>query len=240
MYLPAAQADWKSFLEGLFSDDDVAPAVTQPQASQVAPGQTDMNRAILDALSVGVQRAIELLGREGGYLNDAQVRIPMPHTLTQVEKLARKLGQDKYADRFIAAMNQAAERAVPQTTQIFLDAIKGMSVQDAQAIVTGSDDAATRYFQERTSADLRRVIQPLVSESMNEVGVTNAYKKFIDKADFLTGYIDPQALDLDGYVTDKTLDGLFLKLAEEERRIRTDPVARTTDILKKVFDYYSK
>jgi hypothetical protein len=199
-----------------------------------------MNRAVLDALSVGVQRAIELLGKDGGYLNDAQVRIPMPHTLMQVEKLARKLGQDKYADRFIASMNHAAERAVPQTTQIFLDTIKNMSVQDAQAIVTGSDDAATRYFQQKTSDDLRRVIRPLVSESMNETGVTNAYKKFIDKADFLTGYIDPQALDLDGYVTDKTLDGLFLKLAEEERRIRTDPVARSTDILKKVFDYYSR
>jgi hypothetical protein len=243
MSISAAQADWTDVLKGLFGKEEPAPATEkQPAtpATQAAPGQSDMNQAVLDALAVGVQRAIEYLGKEGGYLNDAQVKIPMPDTLATIEKIARKLGQEKYADRFIASMNHAAERAVPKTTQIFLDTIKNMSVQDAQAIVTGSNDAATRYFQEKTSDQLREVIKPLVSESMNEVGVTSAYKKLIGKTEFLSGYIDPESLDLDTYVTDKTLDGLFLKLAEEEGKIRADPVARTTDILKKVFDYYSR
>lgn len=240
------QAGWRDWLDGWLGDGETdKPATTQPAAPQPAaskvPGQQDMTRAILDALEVGVQRAIELLGRDGGYLNDSQVRIPMPDSLAGVEKVVRKLGQDKYADQFIASMNTAAEHAVPQTRQIFIDAIRNMSVQDAQSIITSKDNAAaTRYFQDKTSADLRTVIQPLVSDVMQQSGVTRAYKKLIDKAGFLSGYVDPKSLDLDAYVTEKTLEGLFLKLADEERRIRADPVARTTDILKQVFGYYAK
>lgn len=240
------QAGWRDWLDGWLGGGEAdKPAATQPTAPQPAtskaPGQQDMTRAILDALQVGVQRAIELLGKDGGYLNDSQVRIPMPDSLKSVEKVVRKLGQDKYADQFIASMNTAAEHAVPQTQEIFIDAIKGMSVQDAQAIVTSRDNAAaTHYFQEKTSADLRKVVQPLVSDVMQQSGVTRAYKKLVDKAGFLSDYVDPKSLDLDAYVTEKTLDGLFLKLADEERRIRADPVARSTDILKQVFGYYAK
>jgi len=203
-----------------------------------ALGAEDMNAAILEALSVGIERAIELLGKDGGYLDDAQVRIPMPDNLQKIESLLRKFGQDKYADRFIKTMNRAAEQAVPQTTKIFLDTIKGMSVEDAKKLLNGPDDAATRYFETKTSAQLEKVIRPIVSSTMDDVGVTSAYKKLVSKADFLGDYVDKDTLDIDAFVTRKTMDGLFLKLADEEAKIRTNPVARSTDLLKKVFSRF--
>ena len=197
-----------------------------------------MNAAILEALTVGVKRAIKLLGERGGYLDDAKVRIPMPDHLQKIESLMRKFGQDKYADRFITSMNRAAEQAVPQTTQIFLDTIKGMSVKDASELLKGPDDAATRYFEKNTSKQLTAVIKPIVSRTMDDVGVTSAYKKFVSKSDFLGDYVDKDSLDIDAFVTQKTLDGLFLKLADEEAKIRKNPAARSTDLLKKVFSQF--
>ncbi len=198
-----------------------------------------MNAAILQALSIGVKRAIKLLGERGGYLNDAKVRIPMPDHLQKLESLLRQFGQDKYADRFITSMNRAAEQAVPQTTQIFLDTIKNMSVKDARGLLGGSDDAVTRYFEKKTSVRLIKVIRPIVSRTMNDAGVTKAYKKLVSKSNFLGDYLDKESLDIDSFVTQKTLDGLFLKLAAEEKKIRKDPVARSTDLLKKVFSQFA-
>ena len=234
-----AYAGWADVLSDLLGGGEEKSLVqekTTPTASAV--GTADMNAAILEALSVGVKRAISLLGKQGGYLNDAKVKIPMPEHLQKVESLLRKFGQDKYADRFITTMNRAAEQAVPKTTQIFLDTIKGMSVKDASELLKGSDDAATRYFEKNTSKQLTAVIKPIVSRTMDDVGVTKAYKKFVSKSDFLGDYVDKDSLDIDAFVTQKTLDGLFLKLAAEEKAIRKNPVARSTDLLKKVFSQF--
>lgn len=235
-----AYAGWGDYLGGLLKDGEAKPS--QPSATSTvtsALSTQDMNGAILDALSVGVQRAIKLLGQQGGFLNDAKVRIPMPENLQKVESVLRGFGQDKYADRFITSMNSAAEQSVPKTTQIFLDTIKGMSLTDAKKLLNGPDDAATSYFREKTSGQLEQVINPIVSKTMDDVGVTKSYKKLVSKADFAGGYIDKDSLDLDAFVTRKTMDGLFLKLAEEEAKIRKDPVARSTDLLKKVFSQFS-
>jgi len=234
-----AYAGWADALGDLFGGKEEKSSTQKkntPTAS--ALGTADMNAAILEALSVGVKRAISLLGKQGGYLNDAKVKIPMPENLQKVESLLRKFGQDKYADRFITTMNRAAEQAVPKTTQIFLDTIKGMSVKDASELLKGSDDAATRYFEKNTSKQLTEVIKPIVSRTMDDVGVTSAYKKFVSKSDFLGDYVDKDSLDIDAFVTQKTLDGLFLKLASEEKDIRKNPVARSTDLLKKVFSQF--
>lgn len=238
--LPSANAGWRDYLNDWLGDGTTESDKSPPGKTSAAyvPSSTDMNKAILDALSVGVERAIKLLGKENGFLGDAQVRIPMPGSLQKAEKLLRKLGQDKYADRFITSMNRAAEQAAPQTTQIFLNTIKNISVQDAQSILQGGDDAATQYFQNNTSAQLEAVIKPIVVRSMDQTGVTRHYKKLISKADFLTSYVDPESLDIDDYVTKKTVSGLFLKLAEEERKIRKDPAARSSELLKQVFGYF--
>ena len=236
-----AYAGWSDFLSD-FLKDDKPQTQSQPSTSSAvtkALSTKDMNGAILEALSVGVKRAIKLLGQQGGYLNDAKVRIPMPDSLQKVESVLRRFGQDKYADRFITSMNTAAEKAVPKTTQIFLDTIKGMSLTDAKKILNGPENAATNYFRSKTTAQLEKVISPIVSQTMDDVGVTNSYKKLVSKADFLGDYVDKDSLDIDAFVTRKTMDGLFLKLAEEEAKIRKDPVARSTDLLKKVFSQFS-
>lgn len=235
-----AYAGWGDVLGDLLGGKEEK---SSPQSQSTTPttsslSKADMNGAILEALSVGVKRAITLLGKQGGYLDDAAVKIPMPENLQKVESLLRKFGQDKYADRFIVTMNRAAEQAVPQTTQIFLDTIKSISVQDASKLLKGSDDAATQYFKDKTSAQLTEVIRPIVSRAMDDVGVTKTYKKLVSKADFLGDYVDKDSLDLDAFVTQKTLDGLFLKLAVEEAKIRKNPVARSTDLLKKVFSQF--
>jgi len=235
----AAQAGWRDYLDDYLGDDKSSES-TQSSHNKSAPSSADMSKAVLDALSVGVQKAIKLLGKKGGYLDDAQVRIALPKQLQYAESLLRKVGQGKYADRFIKRMNQAAEQSVTQTTKIFLNTIKKMSIKDAQSIVTGPDDAATRYFRDKTSVQLRAVIKPIVSQTMDESGVASAYKKFIKKSKYVSQYLDEDTVDLDSYVTGKTLDGLFLKLAEQEKMIREDPVARTTDILKQVFGYFAK
>ena len=237
----AAQAGWSDFL------GDIVDKYTKPDAGQDAAqagskvlGQEEMIQAVLEALEVGASRAIDLLARDGGYLDDQAVKILMPESLQQVDGLLRKVGQEKYAERFVTSMNRAAERAVPKTTTIVIDAIKKMTLKDARAILQGNDDAATQYLRQQTTTALQQAIQPIVSTTMDEVGVTSAYKKMIGKADFLSSFVDKDSLDIDKYVTEKTLDGLFLKLAAEEARIRKDPVARSSELLKKVFSEFAK
>jgi len=238
----SVQAGWRDYLDDYLGDETSSESTrsTTSTSAKSAPDSADMSKAVLEALSVGIQKAIKLLGKQGGYLNDAQVRIALPDQLQYAETLLRKIGQGKYADRFIKRMNRAAEQSVTQTTKIFLDTIKKMSIKDARSIITGPDDAATSYFKDKTSNQLRSVIKPIVSQTMDESGVASAYKKFIKKSKFVSQYLDEDTVDLDSYVTNKTLDGLFLKLAEQEKLIREDPVARTTNILQQVFGYFAK
>jgi hypothetical protein len=222
--------DWlKTIEESVRSEapaaDSAAERLSRPE---IAAG-------LREALEVGVERAINLLGRDGGFLDDAAVRIPMPESLQAVERGLRAVGQGAVADEFLATMNHAAEQAVPETASIFAETIKEMSIEDARQILHGPDDAATDYFRNHNQDRLSAAILPIVRDATSRTGVTSAYKDMLGRVGFLNQFTSPGSLDLDQYVTGKALDGLFLKLAQEERRIRENPVARSSELLKKVF-----
>jgi hypothetical protein len=216
------------------------PGTSTGTASSLTDGQ--IGAGLKEALSVGAERAVALLGRDGGFLNDKTVRIPLPGVLGSAAKGLRAAGQGHYVDEFETTVNRAAEEAIPQTLDIVKDTVRNMTLQDVRGILSGGDDAATRFLRERAGESLHNAIRPIVSRATDSAGATAAYKSLKTQADGMLGgfgsvggLVDTGSLDLDGYVTDKTLDGLFLKLAAEEKAIRENPVARTTDLLKTVF-----
>ncbi len=188
-----------------------------------------------EALINGSQSAVNLLGKENGFLNHPQLKIPMPEKLQAVESGLRKIGQDKIADQFVLSMNRAAEEATPKAMSIFRNTIKSMSIEDAYGILNGSDNAATEYLKSKGGSQLQQQFLPIVKNATNNVGVTEKYKALIDNLGMMSKFIDVESLDLDKYVTDKAIDGLFSLVANEEKLIRENPAARTTDLLKKVF-----
>ena len=216
---------------------DTAPGDSAATVSPAAgvPSDEEIVVALKEALNKGTRYAVDSLGRDGGFLDNAGVRIPMPKGLERVEKTLRMLHQDRLADDFITSMNRAAERAAPEAAAIFADAIRSMTLEDARAILSGPDDAATQYFREATGPALSAKMRPIVEEATSGVGVTASYKSMVTKAGGLGGLLSQESTDIDGYVTGKTLDGLFLMVAAEEKRIRENPLARSTDLLRKVF-----
>jgi hypothetical protein len=196
------------------------------------------------ALGKGVSNAISSLGQSDGFLTNLTVKIPLPGKLQSVESALRLAGQSKMADDFVASMNHAAEQAVPVAAKVFGDAIQQMSITDAKAILTGTNDAATQYFKRTTQTNLYAKFQPVVQKATDSVGVTAQYKAMMGKFDAANSLgtmfgskpvVKFSAADIDGYVTQRALDGLFVMVAEEEKNIRANPVARTTDLLQKVF-----
>jgi hypothetical protein len=228
----AAQADW---LEQLMNKAQALKSAPAAQTAAAALSDEEIVRGLKEALAQGSRQAIDRLGKAGGYLNDPNVRIPMPDDLQKVEKLLRTLKQDKVADEFVASLNHAAERAVPEAAAIIGDSLAKMTLEDARGILKGPDDAATQYFRKTGEAQIRARFMPIVRQATAQVGVTSAYKRLMQRAGPYAQLMGSQATDLDGYVTDKAMDGLFKMVAEEEKRIRQDPLARTTDLLKKVF-----
>ena len=207
----------------------------QAARDPVAADPGTQTQAVRQALSQSVDMAINRLGRADGYWANPQVRIPLPEALRRVEKTLRRYGLERYAEDFAESLNRAAEAAVPAAKPALLAAIRDMSLNDAVGIVRGGEDAATRYFRMHTDAALHERLKPIVAQATARANVTAAYKRLMKKATFLDKAADPGRLDLDAYVTRAALDGLYLLMAEEERRIRRNPLARTTDLLKKVF-----
>jgi Protein of unknown function (DUF4197) len=196
----------------------------------------EINSGLKEALFKGVTNAVDILGRRNGFLDNTRVRIPLPKSLQKTEKTLRALGQGKKVDEFVEAMNHAAEEAVPVAADIFFDSVKQMSFSDARNILfSGQDDAATQFFRRTSENRLRGEFRPIVEDFTEKVGVTQKYKQMIGKYGFLGKVVGQDASDIDGYVTQKALDGLFLLMADEEARIRRDPIGRTTNILRKVF-----
>ena len=214
----------------------------QTAQQNLAPSQADSSSAIKQALGKGVSTAIASLGREGGFSATA-FKIPLPEQVQSTADTARKLGLNKYVDEFELSMNQAAEKAVPVAADVFKGAIAQMSMQDVVGILTGGESAATDYFKRTSGSVLESKFKPIVTDATAKVGVTNHYKKMGDKVQkygqFL-GVSAPAAVDLDGYITQRSTDALFSKIADEEKLIRANPVQRTTELLQKVFGYYSK
>jgi hypothetical protein len=236
-----AQAGWLDDLKKKWEESQSSPSATPALGSvSTALSDEEVVRGLKEALSKGTQQAIATLGKDGGFLNNLDVKIPLPDELKKVEKLLRSLGQDKYADQFVATMNHAAEKAVPEAATLFADAISRMTLADAKSILKGPDDAATQYFRKTSEAKLKERFLPIVQAATDQAGVTAAYKKLMQKAGPTAQLLGVGATDLDAYVEGKAVDGLFKMIAAEEKRIRQDPLARGTDLLKKVFGSLGK
>lgn len=202
--------------------------------TQILTADDDLVSGLKEALDVGTKKAVELVSQVDGYFAHEVIKILVPENMQKIASTLASLGLQKQVDEFVLSMNRAAEKAAPVAISIFVDAIKGMSFDDAKGILTGSDTAATEYFKEKTSETIYEAFKPVISTSMEEVGVTRTFKTLTDKY-FSLPFIEKESIDLDHYVTTTALDGLFYMLGEEEKKIRTDPAARVTDILKKVF-----
>jgi len=186
------------------------------------------------ALEKGSQSAVAALGRTDGFLGNAKVKIPLPESLARAEKMMRRFGMGSYADELIVTMNRAAEAAVPQARELLVDSVKKMSVQDAKGILTGGDTAGTAYFKRTTQGEMRKRFLPIVEKATAKVGVAQKYDEYARQG-VAFGLVKKEQADIDEYVTQKALDGLYFMIAEEEKRIRKDPVGAGTDIIKKVF-----
>jgi hypothetical protein len=187
-----------------------------------------------EALNIGTENSVKSTGCKDGYFGNETIKIVFPEKLQNVEGTLRKIGLNSAMDEFILSMNRAAESAAPHAKQIFLDAIMEMSFDDARKILKGNDTAATEYFRDKTSNKLSKEFQPVVNKATDEFGVTKKYKE-LEKQVKAIPFIKIETIDIDQYVVDKALDGLFHVLGEEEKKIRTDPAARVTDLLKEVF-----
>lgn len=224
-------ADWKQFLND-FSKAGSSALETQ-QGAELS-SDTIIN-GLKEALEVGTKKAVEKVSQQGGYLNNPQIRIPLPPRVQQAAALMRQLGLNKLADDFEQSINSAAEKAAPQATSIMIDAIKSMSIDDARHILNGNNDAATRFFEGRTRDKLAVLFEPIINTSLNEVGATRYYNQLDDKLSSVPVVGQNLNLDLQDYVTGQALDGLFTMLAQEEQKIRANPTARTSEILQQVF-----
>ena len=222
------QSAWNDFVD--FFKEQTPATLAKSNLSQA-----DIVSGLKEALIKGTQSAVSTLGKENGFFAHPKLRIPMPEKLQTVETALRKLKQDDIADDFVLSMNRAAEKAVPKAMSIFSRAIKNMSIEDAYGILQGPDNAATEYLKKTSGSQLHQQFLPMVKQATNNVGVTENYKALIDNLGMISKLIDVESLDLDKYVTDKAVSGVFNLVANEEKLIRANPTARTSDILKKVF-----
>jgi hypothetical protein len=187
-----------------------------------------------EALKLGTENTVNLTGRTDGYFMNQAIKILMPEKLRNVEKGLRAVGYGPQVDEFVVSMNRAAEKAAPLAKEIFWDALREMTFDEARKILSGPDTAATDYFKRKTSDHLTTAFKPEVDKAMNEVGVTRQYKELVGKYQTIP-FMKSESFDIDQYVVTKALDGLFHVLGEEEKKIRTNPAARVTDLLKEVF-----
>ena len=194
----------------------------------------DASGGLKDALIQGVGSAVGKLGAVDGFLGNPKVKIPLPDSLKKIEKGMKMFGMGKQSDELITRMNRAAEAAVPEAKTLFVDAVKKMSVADAKAILTGGDDSATQYFKKTTSAPLAEKFLPIVKDATAKVQLAEQYNKYAEMgAKF--GLVKKDQANLEQYVTNKALDGLYTMMAEEEKNIRKNPLGASADLIKKVF-----
>lgn len=219
-------------LKGLLICLTASPAL----ASDLA-GLTNQDAAlgIRGALDQGAASAVGKLGVPGGFLNNPKVKIPLPPALDEAAKAMRMFGKGKDADELVVAMNRAAEQAVPEAKVLLIDAVKSMTLTDAKAILTGGDQSVTQFFRAKTRAPLAAKFLPIVKQTTQKVGLAQKYDQFAGEgAKF--GLIKGDAANIELYVTDKALDGLYLMIGEEERTIRQHPAEAASAIVTKVFD----
>jgi hypothetical protein len=237
-YLGPAAADTKKEESPEAGAGAVQEAVADEEELYAAGRQlfaaADYAKGLKEALAQGTQKAVTSLGRTDGYFGNEAVRILLPESLQKLESPLRLAGQGKLLDDLVLAMNRAAEKAVPQAANILSDAVRAMTVQDAKDVLAGPQDSATQYFRKSSGAKIGEMMQPIINKAMESVGVVKAYNKLTANP-IAASVAQSYGMDLNGYVNAKAQDGLFTLIAQEERNIRSNPAARTTDILKKVF-----
>jgi hypothetical protein len=209
-------------------------STTTSKTTAAVPTESESSSALKQALDLGVKRAVDILSKPDGFLSDSQVKIPFPEDIKKVDNALRSVGLGKLSDDFVKELNQGAEKAVSLATPILINAIKSMSFEDATKILMGGENSATQYFESKTKDSLYSAFKPKVKEVLDQYGISKSYTSLMSKYNNLP-LVTKANTDLNDYVTKETLKGLFVKLAQEESKIRTDAKARTTDLLKKVF-----
>jgi len=201
--------------------------------------QADLSKGLKDSLQHGALAAVSKLGQENGFFSNAKVKIPLPKPMQQAAKMMRAFGMKKQADDLLLSMNRAAEAAMPEAKELFVAAVRNMSVQDAKGIFSGGEDSATRYFRKATEAPLRGKFLPIVVKAIEKIGLAQKYNAIAAKASKL-GLVNENESNVENYVTQKALDGLFVMIADEEKAMRANPVKAGTGIAKKIFDVLRK
>lgn len=202
--------------------------------NQSALSDSRIASGLKEALQVGATKAVNLTGRRDGYFGNQAIKILMPKSLRPVEQGLRAVGYGPKVDDFVLSMNRSAEAAAPAAKKIFIDAILSMSFDDARKILSGGDTAATDYFKSKTTDQLTTAFRPIVQKTMDQNSVTQQYNHLVGQARTIP-FMKSQNVNITDYVVSQALNGLFYMLGQEERKIRKDPAARTTDLLKQVF-----
>jgi hypothetical protein len=242
MWQPPLEIPMKSAWLALLLLSSTATLLAEPQFGKIleglgkksSPGNDKIVSGLKEALQIGAGNAVNLTGKPDGFFANEAIKILLPEKLKTMEKGLRMAGMGKKLDEFELSMNRAAEKAAPEAKQIFIDAIKGMTLDDGRKILTGGDTAATEYFKGKTTETLTSAFRPIVTKAMEDVGVTKQFQQLTGSMSSLP-FMKKDAFDINSYVVSKSLDGLFHVLGQEERKIRTDPAARVTSLLKDVF-----
>jgi hypothetical protein len=226
--------DFGSVLKEVAKSSSGSTSATTSGSGVSALTDSEANDGLKTALNQGVVKAVSMLGATDGFMGNKDVKIPLPNSLKKIEKGMKLMGMGKQSDELILKMNRAAEAAVPEAKTLLVDSVKKMTLSDAKAILTGPDDAATQYFKRTTSAQMSEKFLPIVTQATNKVQLAETYNKYAGMgAKF--GVVKAEDANIEQYVTNKALDGLYLMIAKEEAAIRKDPLGQASGLLKKVF-----
>lgn len=220
---------------GFFDDLTKDLGVSDGQGQGSGLDDSTIVKGLKEALATGTTKAVKAVSSPNGYFGNQMIKILVPEKIRGVVDLVGRAGFQGQVDEFVLTMNRAAEKAAPKATEHFVAALKAMTIEDARKILQGGNTSATEYFKQKTSDKIFSSFKPVVTSSMKETGVNRAYSQLTEKAAAIPFAGSMVSLDLDQYVTTKAVDGLFLMIGEEEKKIRTDPVARGTELLRKVF-----
>ena len=194
----------------------------------------EVAEGLKEALIKGITTGSDLASQLDGYFKNPEIKIPFPPEVKKVEDKLRQIGLGNEVDKFVMTLNRGAEDAAKEAKPIFITAIKSMTIQDAWGILKGEQDAATQYLKRTTTPQLKEKFKPVIQNSLNKVSATKYYGDIVNTYNKIP-FTDDVNPNLDDYATDKAIEGLFTLIAKEEKNIRQDPVARTTELLKKVF-----
>ncbi len=209
--------------------------VNKTLGGSTAPLTTaEVAQGLKEALVKGISTGADLVSRVDGYFKNPEIKIPFPPEVQKVEDRLRQLGLDNEVDKFVMTLNRGAENAAKEAKPIFIEAIRAMTIDDAWAILRGEDDAATQYLKRTTSGLLKEKFKPVIQRSLEQVNATKYYGDIVSRYNQIP-FVQKVNPDLDDYATDKAIEGLFVMIAKEEKNIRENPVARTTEILRRVF-----